>query len=101
MHAETHEAASEKLADRLKTLSAGAWVFEVDRLAKFESITLDEALVLLGRRFAGDYLESRRQIVWSLIEYAYIRFEPDAWIDPLRCNPRRRSARRRSRGAAA
>lgn len=100
MCAEPHDDATVSLANRLKELSAEQWVVEVDRLANFESITVDEALLLLGRRFAGDYLDSRRQIVWKLIEYAYARFEPDAWFDPLACKPRRRSARR-PRGAAA
>jgi hypothetical protein len=35
-----------------------------------------------------------------MLEYVYLRFEPEAWHDPMRCRPRRRSARR-SRGAAA
>ena len=39
-------------------------------------------------------------IVWLMLEYAFLRFEPEAWHDPLRRTPRRRSARRK-RGAAA
>jgi hypothetical protein len=81
-------------------MSANAWVVEVERLARFESVTVEEALTLLGRRFAGDYLVSRRHIVWLMLEYVYLRFEPEAWSDPLRCSPRRRSARR-SRVSAA
>lgn len=88
------------LGARLKRLSAAAWVREVERLARFDAITVEEALTLLGRRFSGGYLESRRQLAWSLIEYVYLRFEPEAWTDPLRTTPRRRSARK-ARGAAA
>jgi hypothetical protein len=89
-----------RLSARLKKLSAVAWVHEVDRIARFEAISIDEALTLLGRRFEGHYLESRRHIVWTMLEYVHVRLEPDAWADPLRCKPRRRSARA-SRGAAA
>ncbi len=81
-------------------MSAASWVSEVDHLARFETVTVDEALTLLGRRFGGEYLDSRRHIVWLLIEYVYLRFEPHAWLDPMREQPRRRSARR-ARGAAA
>ena len=81
-------------------MSAAAWVREVDRIARFESVTVDEALTLLGRRFGAAYLESRRHIAWLLIEYVWVRFEPEAWADPIREAPRRRSARR-ARGAAA
>jgi len=35
----------------LFAMSAAAWVREVDRIARFESVTVDEALTLLGRRF--------------------------------------------------
>ena len=88
------ESVREHLSDRLRRMSAAAWVNEVDRLARFDTISVDEALTLLGRRFAGEFLESRRHIVWNLIEYAYLKFEPEAWNDPMRCRPRRRSARR-------
>jgi hypothetical protein len=93
MHMDGPECARERLSERLKKMSAAAWVHEVDRLARFDSISVDEALTLLGRRFAGEFLVSRRHIVWLLIEYAYLRFEPEAWNDPMRCRPRRRSAR--------
>ena len=100
MHLQNPESAGTRLGERLKQMSALAWVVEVDRLARFETITVDEALTLLGRRFAGEYLVSRRHIVWLMLEYAFQRFEPEAWNDPLRRRPRRQSARR-SRGAAA
>jgi hypothetical protein len=100
MYLENPESAGTRLGERLKQMSAVAWVVEVDRLARFETITVDEALTLLGRRFAGNYLVSRRHIVWLMLEYAFLRFEPEAWHDPLRRTPRRRSARRK-RGAAA
>ncbi|MBK6315898.1 MAG: hypothetical protein IPF53_16795 [Blastocatellia bacterium] len=89
-----------QLAARLKKLSAVAWVNEVDRLARFDSVSIDEVLTLLGRRFAGDYLARRRGIVWSMLEYVYVRIEPEAWADPVREAPRRRSARK-GKGAAA
>jgi hypothetical protein len=91
------ELRSDRLADRLRLMTASAWVNEVDHLSRFQTITADEALTLLGRRFAGDYLGSRRHIVWLLIEYVFVKFEPEAWRDPIRNAPRRRSAR----GAAA
>jgi hypothetical protein len=100
MYLENPESAGIRLGERLKQMSALSWVVEVDRLARFETITVDEALTLLGRRFAGDYLVSRRHIVWLMLEYAFLRFEPDAWHDPIRRRPRRQSARQ-SRGAAA
>jgi hypothetical protein len=97
MHVDSPESAVERLSERLRRMSAGAWVAEVDRLARFETIAVDEALTLLGRRFSGEFLDSRRHIAWNLIEYVYLRFEPEAWRDPMRHRPRRRSAR----GAAA
>jgi hypothetical protein len=97
MRTESPDSARERLSDRLRHMSAAAWVHEVDRLARFESITVEEALTLLGRRFAGGFLVSRRHIAWLLIEYAYMKFEPEAWFEPMRYRPRRRSAR----GAAA
>lgn len=97
---QTSESARACLSERLKRLSGGAWVNEVDRLARFETISIEEALTLLGRRFQGEFLESRRHIAWSLIEYVYVRLEPEAWQDPIRCQPKRRSARK-ARGAAA
>ena len=100
MYLTNPESAGERLGARLREMSAVAWVVEVERLARFQTISVDEALTLLGRRFAGDYLVSRRHIVWLMLEYVYLRFEPEAWNDPMRCRPRRRSARR-SRGAAA
>lgn len=78
------------LSWRLARLSAHAWVREVDRLAEYESVTLEEAMTLLGRRFAGEYLESRRHIVWPMLEYVFMRLEPAYWADPLRNHPRRR-----------
>ena len=89
-----------QLAARLKKLSAVAWVNEVDRLARFDSVSIDEVLTLLGRRFAGEYLDRRRGIIWSMLEYVYVRIEPEAWADPGRVAPRRQSARNR-KGAAA
>ena len=89
-----------QLSARLKKLSAVAWVNEVDRLARFDSVSIDEVLTLLGRRFAGEYLERRRGIVWCMLEYVFVRLEPEAWADPVREAPRRRSARQ-SKGAAA
>jgi hypothetical protein len=65
-------------------LSADAWVREVDLLARYDSITLDEALTLLGRRFAGDYLRSRRNIVWPMLEYVHLSIAPESWVAPLR-----------------
>jgi hypothetical protein len=100
MTLDSPELARERLSDRLKRMSASAWVTETDRLARFDTIAVDEALTLLGRRFGGAFLESRRHIVWLLIEYVYLSFEPEAWKDPMRYRPRRRSARR-ARGAAA
>lgn len=91
-----HESECRLLATRLKTFSAVAWVNEVDRLARFDAISVDEALTLLGRRFAGEYLESRRHIVWTMIEYLYFQFEPEAWQEPMRHSVRRRSARAKS-----
>ena len=91
---------SDQLAGRLRRLSAVAWVHEVDRMARFDGVTVDEALTLLGRRFAGDYLARRRGIVWSMLEYVFVKLEPESWANPLRVAPRRRSARR-GRGAAA
>jgi hypothetical protein len=92
------DAERRRLADHLVRLSARAWVGEVDRLACYESISLDEALMLLGRRFSGPYLESRRQIIWPMLEYFHICFEPEAWAHPLRLP---RTARGRRRHAAA
>jgi hypothetical protein len=63
-------------------LSADAWVREVDLLARYESISQDEALTLLGRRFAGDYLSSRRHIVWPMLEYLYLSIDADGWLAP-------------------
>ena len=100
MDCDSPESERIRIAARLKRLSAVAWVNEVDRLARFDSVSIDEALTLLGRRFAGDYLDSRRHIIWNMLEYVFVRFEPEAWTDPLRCGFRRRSARS-SRGAAA
>ncbi len=89
-----------QLAARLKKLSAVAWVNEVDRLARFDTVSIDEVLTLLGRRFAGEYLARRRGIVWCMLEYVYVRIEPESWADPVREAPRRRSSRK-SKGAAA
>ena len=65
-----------QLAARLKKLSAVAWVNEVDRLARFDSVSIDEVLTLLGRRFAGDYLARRRGIVWSMLCLLYTSPSP-------------------------
>jgi hypothetical protein len=100
MTVDSPELVRQRLSERLRRMSAAAWVNETDRLARFETIAVDEALTLLGRRFGSGFLESRRHIVWLLIEYVYLSFEPEAWRAPLRCAPRRRSARR-ARGAAA
>src|SRR5262245_9141072 len=87
-----------RLALRLGRLSAEAWVHEVDLLAQYDSVSLDEALTLLGRRFAGEYLASRRHIVWPMLEYAFIRLDSSAWAHPLR-HPS--GGAREERGAAA
>jgi hypothetical protein len=78
-----------RLAVRLDRMSAGAWVREVDRLARFESVSIDEALTLLSRRFGCEYFERHRQIVWPMLEYMHLRFDPEAWADPIGCQPRR------------
>jgi hypothetical protein len=87
-----------RLAERLERLSAKAWVVEVDRLARFD-VELDEAVLLLGGRFAGDYLDSRRTIIWPMLEYLYVRFASE----PVERSPARRdgSFERAKRGAAA
>jgi hypothetical protein len=69
-----------RLAARLVKLSADAWVREVDLLARYDAITPDEALTLLGRRFAGDYLASRRHIVWPMLEYVYLSIDGASWL---------------------
>ena len=78
-----------RLAWRLARLSAHAWVREVDRLAQYDSISLDDAVTLLGRRFAGEYLDSRRHIAWPMLEYLHLRLEPRFWADPMRDAQRR------------
>jgi hypothetical protein len=83
MTARTLEARRNRLASRLEKLSADAWVREVDLLARYDAITLDEALTLLGRRFAGDYLASRRHIVWPMLEYVFLSIDADGWLAPL------------------
>ena len=54
MHADSLDAERAALHDRLCQLSTEAWAAEVDRLARFESVTVDEALTLLARRFGVD-----------------------------------------------
>ena len=85
-----------RLAMQLGQLSAVAWVREVDRLAQYDTVSLEEAITLLGRRFAGDYLESRRHIIWPMLEYMFIRLDTSAWAHPLRTR-----AAHAERGAAA
>ena len=88
-----------RLASRLVKLSADAWVREVDLLARYDSISKDEALTLLGRRFAGDYLASRRHIVWPMLEYLYLSIDAESWtrapggLDSTRASSDTRSTR--------
>jgi hypothetical protein len=80
MNTRSLEVRRTRLAARLVKLSADAWVKEVDLLARYDSISKDEALTLLGRRFAGDYLASRRHIVWPMLEYLYLCIDADGWL---------------------
>ncbi len=80
MNTRSLEVRRTRLASRLVKLSADAWVREVDLLARYDSISQDEALTLLGRRFAGDYLASRRNIIWPMLEYLYLSIDADAWL---------------------
>jgi hypothetical protein len=89
---------AERLARRLERLSASLWVAEVDALARDDEMTVDAALSLLARRFAGGYLEKRRDLSWTMLEYLFVRLEPEAWLAPLRYELRRARPRR---GAAA
>lgn len=93
MHAVSLDAERAALRDRLCQLSTEAWAAEVDRLARFESVTVDEALTLLARRFGVEYLDARRHVVWRMLEYLFLQLEPEAWRDPLRRPPTRRKAR--------
>ena len=93
MNADSLDTERAALRDRLCHVSAAAWAAEVDRLARFEAVTVDEALTLLARRFGRDYLDARRNVAWRMLEYLFLQLEPEAWHDPLRCKPRRRSAR--------
>jgi hypothetical protein len=83
MRTRSLDARRSRLASRLEKLSADAWVREVDLLARYEAITVDEALTLLSRRFAGEYLASRRHIVWPMLEYLFLAIDADAWLVPL------------------
>ena len=88
------------LRARLEQHSAAAWVAEVDRLAREDDLSVDEALTRLAARFSGTYLDTRRHLALRLLEYLFLAFEPDAWREPLRY-ALRRGAGRRARNAAA
>jgi hypothetical protein len=73
-----------RLASQLTRLSADEWVAAVDELAASDPVPLEEALWSLARRFAGEYLDSRRAIVWPMLEYFHMSLEPAMWANPLR-----------------
>jgi hypothetical protein len=100
MHDTALDAERSTLADHLKRLSAPAWVAAVDEIADRPDVRIEEALGILAGRFSGDYLESRRAIIWPMLEYLHIRLEPGMWADPLRHN-QDRQLKPKGRNAAA